>query len=142
MAGIISGLKRTKNTMQSKPKQYENIKRNESNTAPASGVLPRTFSGLEWINLTALEVDHDFEMIAEAENSVQLLSEALIYHFISAAKSNQPNATVNLEFVNKLLRRGAKIDTADKHGQTLLHEPYLDFYVECLQNLGCTYLAC
>ena len=46
----------------------------------------------------------------------------LIDYFCQLGQSRDPNAKVDLDFVDSLITNGANINCTDKHGQTLLHE--------------------
>ena len=52
-------------------------------------------------------------------------SRALLQYFAKLGQSDKDGDTVDLDFVETLLRSGANINCTDKHGQTLLHEVQL-----------------
>lgn len=49
-------------------------------------------------------------------------SRALLYYFAKLAASTREEEVIDLEFVETLIENGASVNTADRHGQTLLHE--------------------
>uniref|UniRef100_UPI00398F4BB0 ankyrin repeat, PH and SEC7 domain containing protein secG-like isoform X2 n=1 Tax=Pristiophorus japonicus TaxID=55135 RepID=UPI00398F4BB0 len=120
---------KSRSSARTQPVHYENTRRFQSNPV-VPGVQPTTFSGLEWTSISDDEFDLDLEKFTEAEDSVYLLNEALIKHFIFVSRSKRPNAMVNLELIEKLLLKGAKVSTADKHGQTVLHEVARNWHVD------------
>ncbi|XP_069776980.1 transient receptor potential cation channel subfamily A member 1-like isoform X2 [Narcine bancroftii] len=110
--------------------QYESTQRMRTNIADGPAHPTMAFVGLEWINFTGDEFDIDLEKFSETEDSIHLLNEAMIKHFISISKSNRPNMTINLDVIQKLIQKGAKVGTVDKHGQTLLHEVARRWHVD------------
>ena len=49
-------------------------------------------------------------------------TKALFDHFKELGRSKNPDAIVDLEFIETLLKNGANINCTDRHGQSLLHE--------------------
>ena len=49
-------------------------------------------------------------------------SRALLYYFAKLAASSREEEVIDLEFVETLIENGASVNTADRHGQTLMHE--------------------
>ena len=55
-------------------------------------------------------------------STVSSPSRALLYYFAKLAASTREEEVIDLEFVETLIQNGASVNTADRHGQTLLHE--------------------
>lgn len=55
-------------------------------------------------------------------STVSSPSRALLYYFAKLASSTREEEVIDLEFVQTLVDNGASVNTADRHGQTLLHE--------------------
>ena len=55
-------------------------------------------------------------------NTLTSPSRALLYYFAKLASSNREEEVIDLEFIDTLIESGASANTADRHGQTLLHE--------------------
>lgn len=55
-------------------------------------------------------------------STVSSPSRALLYYFAKLAASTREEEVIDLEFVETLIENGASVNTADRHGQTLLHE--------------------
>lgn len=55
-------------------------------------------------------------------STVSSPSRALLYYFAKLAASTRDEEVIDLEFVETLIENGASVNTADRHGQTLLHE--------------------
>lgn len=55
-------------------------------------------------------------------STVSSPSRALLYYFAKLAASTREEEVIDLEFVETLIESGASVNTADRHGQTLLHE--------------------
>ena len=51
-----------------------------------------------------------------------LANAELIGYFGHLATSTDPNATIDLEYLDLILNRGANVNSTDKYGQTVLHE--------------------
>lgn len=51
----------------------------------------------------------------------------LIEYFARLGQSKDESECINLEYVESLLRNGAKINCTDKYGQTIFHEVLLFF---------------
>jgi ankyrin repeat protein len=63
----------------------------------------------------------------------------LIDYFYQLGQSRNPNAKVDLDFIDSLVRNGANINCTDKHGQTLLHEVVYAArnYISCFKTALC-----
>ncbi|XP_078318077.1 uncharacterized protein LOC111118347 isoform X2 [Crassostrea virginica] len=59
----------------------------------------------------------------------------LIDYFCQLGQSRDPNAKVDLDFVDSLLKNGANINCTDKHGQTLLHEVCRTWHIDVAKFL-------
>ena len=55
-------------------------------------------------------------------STVSSPSRALLYYFAKLAASTREEEVIDLEFVETLIENGACVNTADRHGQTLMHE--------------------
>lgn len=59
----------------------------------------------------------------------------LIDYFFQLGQSRDPNAKVDLDFVDSLIKNGANINCTDKHGQTLLHEVSRTWHIDVAKFL-------
>ncbi|XP_041358930.1 transient receptor potential cation channel subfamily V member 3-like isoform X1 [Gigantopelta aegis] len=57
-------------------------------------------------------------------------NQALIQYFAKLGQSCDENETINLEFVDTLIRSGANVNCTDKYGQTVLHEVARTWHVD------------
>ncbi|XP_038666132.1 transient receptor potential cation channel subfamily A member 1-like isoform X2 [Scyliorhinus canicula] len=140
MAEVDPELKRKKRKDQSKLSGIAKVKRKYSyksrradkSTISASGAHHSTFSGLDWRNVPGEEFNLDLGKFTESEEAAQQLNNALIRYFIFVARSRSVYApgTIDREEIQKLLQQGAKIDSTDKYGQTLLHEVARNWHVD------------
>ena len=62
------------------------------------------------------------ERAKKQRTPVKVRNHALLHYFANLANSNDPSDTMDYDFVESLLKNGASINTADKHGQTVFHE--------------------
>ncbi len=62
------------------------------------------------------------EQTRKRRTPVKVRNHALLHYFAKLASSNDPSDTMDYDFVESLLKNGASINTADKHGQTVFHE--------------------
>ena len=58
----------------------------------------------------------------ERTRLAEIKSKELIHYFVSLAKNKDREKTVNLDFVETLMKDGADPNRGDKYGQTVLHE--------------------
>lgn len=56
------------------------------------------------------------------ETPLRVRNHALLHYFANLARSNNLNDKMDFAFVQSLIKNGASINTADKHGQTVFHE--------------------
>lgn len=56
------------------------------------------------------------------ETPLTVRNHALLHYFANLARSNNFNDKMDFAFVQSLVKNGASINTADKHGQTVFHE--------------------
>lgn len=56
------------------------------------------------------------------ETPLTVRNHALLHYFANLARSNNFNDKMDFAFVQSLIKNGASINTADKHGQTVFHE--------------------
>lgn len=77
------------------------------------------------------ELDDDIEEDDALERSrgqlkqgtpLTVRNHALLHYFANLARSNNFNDKMDFAFVQSLVKNGASINTADKHGQTVFHE--------------------
>ncbi|XP_062576735.1 transient receptor potential cation channel subfamily V member 3-like [Saccostrea cucullata] len=59
----------------------------------------------------------------------------LIDYFYQLGQSRDPNAKVDLDFVDSLIKNGANINCSDKHGQTLMHEVCRTWHIDVAKFL-------
>ena len=57
-----------------------------------------------------------------AATPLTVRNHALLHYFANLARSNNFNDKMDFAFVQSLVKNGASINTADKHGQTVFHE--------------------
>lgn len=70
-----------------------------------------------------LEAYKPFGMRQDTKKKLRSANDkTLIDYFYQLGQSRDPNAKVDLDFVDSLIKNGANINCNDKHGQTLLHE--------------------
>ncbi|XP_021345291.1 uncharacterized protein LOC110445166 isoform X4 [Mizuhopecten yessoensis] len=60
---------------------------------------------------------------------------SLIDYFAKLGRSTNPTEVIDLDFVETLLKSGAKINCTDKHGQSLLHEVARTWHVDVAKFL-------
>nr|XP_015218192.1 PREDICTED: transient receptor potential channel pyrexia-like [Lepisosteus oculatus] len=60
--------------------------------------------------------------IIDGKNRTEALNKELLDHFRTLAASNMDTDQVDLQFLESLITDGADVNTADKYGQTALHE--------------------
>ncbi|CAL1548535.1 unnamed protein product [Lymnaea stagnalis] len=58
------------------------------------------------------------------------INQALIQYFSKLGQSEKENETINLEFVETLLKSGADINCTDRWGQTILHEVARSWHID------------
>ena len=78
-----------------------------------TGILDEDIDGL------VLESDESSD---ERTRLAEIKSKELIHYFVSLAKNKDREKTVNLDFVEALIKDGADPNRGDKYGQTVLHE--------------------
>ena len=78
-----------------------------------TGILDEDIDGL------MLESDKSSD---ERTRLAETKSKELIHYFVSLAKNKDREKTVNLDFVETLMKDGADPNRGDKYGQTVLHE--------------------
>ena len=65
----------------------------------------------------------DFKKAVPTQHQMVVVSNRnLIQYFAKFGQSESDGDSIDLEFVDSLLSRGANINCTDKYGQTLLHE--------------------
>lgn len=70
-----------------------------------------------------LEAFKPFSMKQDTRKKLRTANDkTLIDYFYQLGQSRNPNAKVDLDFIDSLIKNGANINCTDKHGQTLLHE--------------------
>lgn len=73
----------------------------------------------ELVEITSIHQGHRKDGGVTAVSSP---SRALLYYFAKLAASTREEEVIDLEFVETLIQNGASVNTADRHGQTLMHE--------------------
>ena len=73
----------------------------------------------ELVEITSIQEKHRKD---GGVTTVSSPSRALLYYFAKLAASTRDEEVIDLEFVETLIENGACVDTADRHGQTLMHE--------------------
>lgn len=73
----------------------------------------------ELVEITSIQERHRKDGGVSAVSSP---SRALLYYFAKLAASTREEEVIDLEFVETLIENGACVNTADRHGQTLMHE--------------------
>ena len=62
-------------------------------------------------------------------------SKELITYFAQLARSKNPNDTIDLKLVEKLIKSGANINVTDKYGQTVMHEVAKNWHTDVARFL-------
>ena len=62
-------------------------------------------------------------------------SKELITYFAQLARSKNPNDTIDLKLVEKLIKNGANINVTDKYGQTVMHEVAKNWHTDVARFL-------
>lgn len=73
----------------------------------------------ELVEITSIQEKHRKD---GGVSTVSSPSRALLYYFAKLAASTREEEVIDLEFVETLIENGACVNTADRHGQTLMHE--------------------
>lgn len=83
-----------------------------------------------------LEAYKPFGMRQDTKKKLRSANDkTLIDYFYQLGQSRDPNAKVDLDFVDSLIKNGANINCNDKHGQTLLHEVCRTWHIDVAKFL-------
>ncbi|XP_048759096.2 transient receptor potential cation channel subfamily V member 1-like isoform X2 [Ostrea edulis] len=78
-----------------------------------------------------LEAFKPFSMKQDTRKKLRTANDkTLIDYFYQLGQSRNPNAKVDLDFIDSLIKNGANINCTDKHGQTLLHEVCRTWHID------------
>ncbi|XP_028409086.1 transient receptor potential cation channel subfamily A member 1 homolog [Dendronephthya gigantea] len=91
------------------------------NSLPGSSM--KTNTAMHAVLESELEEDAESgERARKQRTPIKVRNHALLHYFANLANSNDPSDTMDYDFVESLIKNGASINTADKHGQTVFHE--------------------
>ena len=95
--------------------------------AEIPGVAERTNLAMHAVLESELDSDSECETALNSHGAkpgtpLTVRNHALLHYFANLARSNNFNDKMDFAFVQSLVKNGASINTADKHGQTVFHE--------------------
>lgn len=95
--------------------------------AEIPGAAEKTNLAMHAVLESELDEDTDSESAIYSRSATQgtpltVRNHALLHYFANLARSNNFNDKMDFAFVQSLVKNGASINTADKHGQTVFHE--------------------
>ena len=96
--------------------------------AEVPGAAEKTNLAMHAVLESELDSDSDCETAVNSHRGASpatpltVRNHALLHYFANLARSNNFNDKMDFAFVQSLVKNGASINTADKHGQTVFHE--------------------
>ena len=95
--------------------------------AEIPGVADKTNLAMHAVLESELDSDSERETACNSRGAtpgtpLTVRNHALLHYFANLARSNNFNDKMDFAFVQSLVKNGASINTADKHGQTVFHE--------------------
>ena len=75
------------------------------------------------------------ETTLRKRKNTYIKSKELITYFAQLARSKNPNDTIDLKLVDKLIKNGANINVTDKYGQTVMHEVAKNWHTDVAKYL-------
>ena len=95
--------------------------------AEIPGAVDRTNLAMHAVLESELDSDSECETAFQSRGTtpgtpLTVRNHALLHYFANLARSNNLNDKMDFAFVRSLVKNGASINTADKHGQTVFHE--------------------
>lgn len=75
------------------------------------------------------------ETTLRKRKNVYIKSKELITYFAQLARSKNPNDSVDLRLVDKLIKNGANVNVTDKYGQTIMHEIAKNWHTDVAKYL-------
>lgn len=120
----------------SKWKSYAATKRVISTKSTQNEEEKAAIKGKGIDQMEDLEAYKPFGMRQDTKKKLRSANDkTLIDYFYQLGQSRDPNAKVDLDFVDSLIKNGANINCNDKHGQTLLHEVCRTWHIDVAKFL-------
>ncbi|XP_061181626.1 transient receptor potential cation channel subfamily V member 3-like [Saccostrea echinata] len=122
--------------MASKWKHYASIKRVMKSKNTQDDEENAAIKGKGIDQMEEMDAFKPFGMKQDTKKKLRSANDkTLIDYFYQLGQSRDPNAKVDLDFVDSLIKNGANINCSDKHGQTLMHEVCRTWHIDVAKFL-------